>query len=128
MSYEQLINDLRILKEKKITCSQLADMAGLSRHTINRYLNDKTSIRPERVRSILDAIGITPEALKEMGKTGQTGFPGNSWYRTADDMEELIKKLEERTAFLETQLQIATEKIKLYDRKLKLIEEKYVKK
>ena len=51
----------KLLEEKNIRASQLADMASIPRNTVGYYLKGVTTPKKDRVQAIAEALGVSPE-------------------------------------------------------------------
>lgn len=52
-------------KRAGLTQFQVADAAGIPRGTISRYLSGSLPPRPERMRALAEAVGLTVDSLME---------------------------------------------------------------
>lgn len=64
MDKESINRILRIAEEKKYSNRKLADKAGISHTTMNRYLNMDNDIPADKLYDIADALGVSVEYIR----------------------------------------------------------------
>lgn len=71
--------DARAGDRSRATLKEVARLAGVSRSTTSRVLNDHPSVRPEvraRVRRVMDDVGYVPDSVARSLRRGRSGIVG----------------------------------------------------
>jgi LacI family transcriptional regulator len=65
------------MTEEKLTIRQIAKLAGVSRSTVSRVLNNHPNVRPEtreRVLHVIDQTGFQPNPIARSLSTHRSGI------------------------------------------------------
>lgn len=114
----------RLLMEKKISYTKLSAMTGMSRNMINMLMNGRTQFNDENLKLILDACGISVEEFNQMDLDKDEILSTRSRYKyDGKKLTTYVTQLELRVKELEKELKMMAEKLVIYEKFIRYIEE-----
>jgi len=123
------MNDLiikKLLKDRNITYEKLAKLSGISRNTINMLLNGRAPMTDQYLRTILEAIQITPEEFQNLEYNEEVlSFAGRrTKYKTdTRSLDQHIRVLEEKIKEQDREIKLLVAKNEILERWIKYVEE-----
>ena len=114
----------RVLQEKKISYTKLSGITGISRNMINMLMNGRAQFTDENLKLILDACGISAEEFNQMDLDKEEILASRSRYKyDGKKLTKYVTQLELRIKELEKELKMMSEKMVVYEKFIRYIEE-----
>lgn len=107
----------KILKERRMSQKDLADMTGLSTSVISDYINEKTLATPGSVQILSDALDIYKSDIDPTFKGGLTKEASSSY----KNGKQLVSKIDLGDELLMDQFKVVVDGRELSEKELKRV-------